>query len=137
MTRHLIRNRFAALALALQVVAVFGTARGLVLCVGPAGHLAVEDTEAAARCRALQAEHATESLGGGPAAGAPAACFDTPVFAAAADRGTSPVRFALPALAVAPHISLPRPTLLTWRVHPSAEPRPGPARMLRSVVLLI
>jgi len=136
MTRHLNRNRFAALALVLQVVAVFGTAPGVVLCVGPAGHLAVENTEAAARCRALQAELALESLGGVPAVGAPATCVDTPVFTAA-DRGASLVRFVLPALAAALHTALPRPTVTTWRAHPSAEPRAARARMLRSVVLLI
>ncbi len=60
MTRQPIRNRIAALALVLQVFAVFGTTRGIVLCVGPAAHVA-EDTQAAARCKASQVDFADAS----------------------------------------------------------------------------
>lgn len=137
MTRSPTRNRLAALALVLQVLAVFGTMRGLVVCVGAAGHRAIEDREAAARCRADEADLLVDSAGGAPEVRVPAPCVDTPLMTAASDRGASPLRFAPDAIAISAVAVLPRPEVLERRVRPWAEPPVARARLLRSVVLQI
>jgi hypothetical protein len=138
MTHPVIRNHLTALAVLLQVFAAFGTTRGLVLCVGPEGHVAVEDAEASSHCRAAQsafgsAEQARERL----EVAVPPKCTDTPVFAAAPDRWVPPFRFATPVLAVAPIVSVSRPALAISHERIWAQPPRERARILRSIVLLI
>lgn len=137
MKHHPIRNRVAALALVLQVLAVFGTARGLVLCVGPAGHVAVEDAQAAVRCRASQGEIPDTPTNGRPTVAASPACSDTPVFEAAPNRTVSAPRFEGLAVAATLAALFPQPAATAPVARRWSQPRPLETRRLRTIVLLI
>ena len=137
MSTHSLHSRFVGLALLLQVVVAFGPMRGLVLCVGPAGHVAVEDDEAALRCRDLATEIGPVGSIATPMVRAPATCVDTLLLGAAPHQSTSPLRFAVAALATVPVAELPRPRVFARGGASMREPPPASARILRSVILLI
>lgn len=132
-----LRNRLAGIALLLQVLVAFGASRGLVLCVGPAGHVAVEDYEAASRCRESEVGVGTNAFTGFSVLGAPPACVDTPLLGSAAERSTSPVRFLAAAVATASVAELPRAEAFAGRADWLHERPPTRSRILRSVILLI
>jgi len=137
MTPRPLRNRLAGLALLLQVLVAFGATRGLVLCVGPWGHVAVEDYEASSQCRESDSGLGTDAFTGSLVLGTPPACVDTPLLGAALEPSTSPLRFAAIALAMAP-VADPSPLdLFADRAGWTHDLRPKSARILRSVVLLI
>ena len=132
-----LRSRLAGLALLLQVLVAFGATRGLVLCVGPAGHVAVEDYDAASRCRESYSGLATDAATGLSVLGAHPACVDTPILGVAGERSTSLLRFATVTLAISPTAELPLLDAFAQHVDWTQELPLTIARILRSVVLLI
>ena len=137
MTTRRPRSQLTILALLLQVLAIFGGAKGVVLCVGQAGHVAIEDYKAAQRCRESSAGLASDVVSGSSTVAAPPACVDTPAFVAALEQATSPARGHDVAVAVPLATTLPLAPLAAIRVARTTAPPPPSARILRSVVLLI
>jgi len=136
MTTRPFRSLLAASALVLQVLMGLGATRGVVLCVGSAGHVAFEGYEAASRCREADNGLAADAFTGSSEAGAPPACVDTPLLEAGSERSTSPLRFAPAVVAEAPAALLPRRVELVGRAAWMLG-APRDARILRSVILLI
>ena len=138
MTSRPLHISFTAFAVLLfQALAIFGTARGLVYCVGPAGHLAIEDNDAARRCRESSAGLGADLSGGTPVVNGHPVCVDTPLSAQVLNRAVSLAMthdFVVAALSVAGFESA-RPLVVRLTRTP-ALPSPN-ARSLRSVVLLI
>ena len=137
MTARLLRSRLAAIVFALQALAAFGAARGLVVCVGTAGHVAVEDPDAAARCRASAIGLDSGKSKVASAFHTPPACVDTPLLGAASERSTPSARNFDTVLATTSVVALPRMDRVVGRVAWTREPPPSHARHLRSVILLI
>ena len=137
MTLRPLRNRLAGLALLLQVLAAFGATHGLVLCVGAAGHVAVEDYEAASHCRESGGGLDTNDFTGTSVLGASPACVDTPLLAAGIERSNSPLRFAAVAMALAPIAELPSFDAFADHAGWTRESRSNSTRILKSIVLLI
>lgn len=136
-TRHP-RRLLTVLALLLQVLAILGGAKGVVVCVGQAGHVAVEDYKAAQICRESSAGFAADAdvASGSAAVAAPADCVDTPLWVATFERATSPARGHDVAIAPSPASALPLAPLLAIAVARATAPPPS-THVLRSVVLLI
>ena len=132
-----LRNRLAGIALLLQVLATFGAARGLVLCVGPEGHVAVEDPQAALRCQESENGLGTHDFSGTSRFSAPATCVDSPILGVYPEKCTPTVPAAATAVAMGPVAEIPRLKVLASRIGPMREPAPPSVHVLRKVVLLI
>ena len=136
MITQVLRSGLVGLALLLQVVAATGAAQYFVVCVGPAGHVAVEDYEAASRCRASESGLGAEVFAGFSIVGARSVCVDTALFGASPEGSTSLLR--APALVVATAVvALPDVEVAPRRAVWSQDPPGMSTRVLRSVVLLI
>lgn len=137
MTIRTARRRFAGIVLALQVLVAFGAAHGLVLCVGPAGHVAVEDYEAALRCHASAAALEANPVVGASVLGVTSECADTPLLQAAPERSASPLRISTASVAASSVVEPPRRDVLPGRSVWEHRSLQTSAHILRSVVLLI
>ena len=137
MTTRRLRSRHTRLALSLlQILAIFGGAKGVVVCVEQSGRVAVEDFQTAQRCRESMAGFAVDAAGGSPAVTAPPTCVDTPL-CGALEQASSPARGHDVAVAAPPTTALPLAPLAATRVARTTAPPQPSARILRSVVLLI
>ena len=139
MTTRTLLSYLIALALLPQFLAISAGAHGLVVCVGQGGHVAIEDHEAARRCRDSSAGIGVDSSSGSLIVNGPAAvCVDTPLVGSADQLVTSIARSHGEILIAAPSNELGlRSAPLVGHV-PRTLPAPAASsRLLRGVVLLI
>ena len=135
MTTRSLHSGLAGIALVLQVLMGVGPASGFVLCIGSDGHVAFEDHDAAARCRALGTPFGSGTDTGFSASAVPA-CTDTPLLVAASERET-PFRVTPTAGIALPVVASPVPALHYTRTSSRTEPPLAHARLMRSIVLRI
>jgi hypothetical protein len=124
------------LGVLLQAFAAMGAPYALVLCVGSAGHVAIEDESSASRCRTEQGGLATA----GSEPGVTGSCVDTPLGGALAGSPASTVPLPHPAqMLAAPAYLSALDAQGALAVRPDRRPAvaPGLGRILRATVLLI
>jgi hypothetical protein len=135
---RLLRHGVVGLALLLQVVATFGATRGLILCIQASGHVAVEDYAAMARCHAPAGALATHAVGDVSVRGAPERCVDTQLLEDIREGSAAPRQSGAVPVALAASGGLGLHDAFAGRAIRLREPPPAkPARVLRSIVLLI
>lgn len=142
MTRRRHGARWLVTALTALLTAGFAGSTGLVLCLGPDGHRALELQHPGTSCPTLADETAgSAAVSAAPVAKALAACLDLPTIGSVdgALLSAEPDRVPTPTLAVLAPIPSATPRAATRALAPSTT-RAGPpplARHLRSTVLLV